>query len=57
MLGLPGLKEDQDKTTKRSELVEILATWTATKQLKVAPSTKKNFKVPRSTPSKLPEKD
>ena len=31
MLGLPGLKEDQDKTTKRSELVEILATWTATK--------------------------
>ena len=47
-----GPKEEQDKTTKRSELVEILAIW------------KKNFKVPRSTPkylevhqSKLAEKD
>ena len=49
---MPGLKGEQDKTTKRSELVEVLATW------------KKNFKVPRNKPkylevhqSKLAEKD
>ena len=49
---MPGPKEEQDKTTKRFELVEILAIW------------KKNFKVPRRTPkylevhqNKLAEKD
>ena len=49
---MPGPKEEQDKTTKRFELAEVLAI------------RKKNFKVPRSTPkyleahqSKLAEKD